>query len=477
MDAAMIHHINELLENAKQAAAIFSQFNQEQTDRIVRAVYQAGMNHRVRLAKMAVEETGMGRWEDKVLKNVVATQYVYEDIKDQKTVGVISDDEVSGITEIAQPAGPILAVVPVTNPTSTTLFKVLIALKTRNPIIISPHPRATKCSTEAARICYEAALKEDAPEYCVQWVNDASHEQTQALMKHRDLALVLATGGGGLVKEAYSSGNPALGVGSGNVPVLIEKSADVPFAAAQIFTSKTFDNGTICSSEQAIVVEEEIAGQLEESLIKLGSHFLDANEVKTLTEVVYDPERRTTNAHLLGKSAAVIGTLAGLDVPPDTQLLIAPLAGIGEEYPLSGEILAPILAYYVARDFSQALCICMDLNFYGGMGHSASIYSNDPAKIIEFSQALNAGRILVNTPSSQGAIGGMYNTLHSSLTLGCGTAGKNITTDNISANHLLNIQRIARRRMNQKMFAMDPTLYLDERLDAEAIERHHNLTC
>ena len=229
MDAAMIDHINELLENAKQAAAIFSQFNQQQTDRIVRAVYQAGMNNRVRLAKIAVEETGMGKWEDKVLKNVVATQYVYEDIKDQKTVGVISEDELSGITEIAHPVGPILAVVPVTNPTSTTMFKILIALKTRNPVIISPHPRATKCSTEAARICYGAALTEDAPEYCIQWVEDPSHEQTQALMKHRDLALVLATGGGELVKEAYSSGNPALGVGAGNVPVLVEKSADVPF--------------------------------------------------------------------------------------------------------------------------------------------------------------------------------------------------------------------------------------------------------
>ena len=277
-----------LLEKATNAAAVFSQLTQEHTDRIVRAVYQAGLKNRVRLAKMAVEETKMGIWQDKVIKNVVASLLVYDDIKDLKTVGVISDNRETGIMEIAQPLGPILAVIPVTNPTSTVLFKILIALKTRNPVIISPHTKAIKCSVETARICYEAALKEDAPENCIQWVRDGSESaeeaanhraDSKAMMSHPKLALILATGGSGIVKAAYASGTPAYGVGSGNVPVLIDKSAKIPFAVESIFLSKTFDNGTICASEQAIVVEKIISKQVIEEIKVQKGYFLSEEAV------------------------------------------------------------------------------------------------------------------------------------------------------------------------------------------------------
>lgn len=260
--------IEKTIQRANQAAAVFTQLDQKHTDRIIRSIFEEGLNNRVRLAKMAYEETGLGIFEDKVLKNVLATQVVYEDIKNEKTVGVISEDHEKGIIEIAQPLGPILGIIPVTNPTSTTMFKILIALKTRNPIIISPHHRAMECTIEAARICYEAALKEDAPEYCIQWLPKLSRENRKELMGHRDLALILATGGPGLVKAAYSSGTPAIGVGAGNVPVLIENSADIGFAVEQIMMSKIFDNGTICASEQAVVVERKIADAVRNEFIK-----------------------------------------------------------------------------------------------------------------------------------------------------------------------------------------------------------------
>ncbi|HBC88602.1 MAG TPA: hypothetical protein DCZ94_16770 [Lentisphaeria bacterium] len=466
--------VDEYFTNAKNAAAVFSQLDQQQTDAIVKAVYEAGFKNRIMLAKMAAEETGLGKWQDKVIKNVVATQFVYEDIKDLKTVGIIHEDHVTGITEIAQPMGPILAIIPVTNPTSTVLFKILIALKTRNPIIISPSKKARKCSCEAAKICYEAALKMDAPENCIQWVEDTSRETTQAMMVHKSLSLILATGGTGLVKSAYSSGTPTLGVGAGNVPVFIEKSADIPFAVEQICISKLFDNGTICASEQAIVAEKSVASKVEEEFRRRKACILTAEQVKLLEKAVYDSEKKLMNADIVGQPAMTIAKKAGLDVPPDTQLLIAPLKGVGNEYPISSEILAPVLAYYVADDFEHAVNICIDLNYHGGIGHTASMFSNDDEKIKQFSTLMNAGRIVVNTPSSQGAVGGIYNMLSPSLTLGCGTGGKNITTDNVTAKHLLNIQRIARRRENQRLEKFDKSLYFDESLDAGAIEKIYN---
>ena len=466
--------VDGIMEKAVFASAIFSQFDQEHTDRIVRSVYKACFDNRVRLAKMAVDETGLGKWEDKVMKNVVASQFVYEDIKNLKTVGIISEDYTGGIVEIAQPLGPILSIIPMTNPTSTTMFKILISLKTRNPIIISPHRRATECCIETAKICYEAALKEDAPEDCIQWVSHSSREQTHALMSHKKLALILATGGGGLVRAAYSSGTPALGVGAGNVPVFIEKTADVKLAIQDIIASKTFDYGTICASEQAIVVEEPVCDDVVEELKKNKAHFLSEDEIKKLEQVAFNFERGIMNGDIVGQPVSVIAKMADLDVPEDTSLLVVPLKGVGKDYPLSSEILAPIIAFYVADTFDEAVKLCIDLNFHGGIGHTVSIFSNDEEKIEEFSHLMNAGRIVVNMPSSQGAIGGLYNTLPTSLTLGCGTGGKNITTDNVTAKHLLNIQRITRRRMNVRFQEFDKSLYFDEDRDVEFIEKQFN---
>lgn len=471
---ATTERVKEVMAKAKAAAGVFSQFNQEQTDRIVRAVYEAAFVARVRLAKMAQAETGIGIWQDKVIKNVLASQFVYEDIRDLKTVGIISDDVRTGITEIAQPLGPIFAIIPVTNPTSTTMFKILIALKTRNPLIISPSKRAAECVVETARICYEAALKAEAPDDCVHWAPDWSREETRQLMSHPDLALVLATGGESMVKAAYSSGKPAIGVGAGNVPAYIERSADVPHAVNAIMLSKTFDNGTVCASEQAIVVERAIAEEVRKEFEARQAYFLPAADVEKVGKVALDPETGVMSPAIVGKPVAVIAELAGISVPAGTRLLIAPLKGVGKEYPLSAEVLAPVIAWYEATDFEAAANICIDLNFFGGIGHTVSIHSNDQARILEFANLMNAGRIVVNTPSSQGAVGALYNTLHPSLTLGCGTGGNNITTDNITARHLLNIQRIARRRSNERLERFDMQLLFDETLDAAAIERRFN---
>jgi acetaldehyde dehydrogenase/alcohol dehydrogenase len=472
--AGIIDTVNTLMKRAVQAAAIFSQLDQETTDNITRAVYEAGFNNRVSLARQAFEETGMGVFEHKVIKNVIATHLVYEDIKHLKTAGIISRDEQLGIVEIAQPLGPILAVTPVTNPTSTVMFKILIALKTRNSIIVSPHHRAMNCSIEASRLCYEAALAAGAPEDCIQWTTTHSHEQTHALMSHPDLALILATGGSGLVRSAYSSGTPALGVGPGNVPVCIEKSADIPFAVSQVISSKTFDNGTICASEQSIVTEESIADDVKEEFVKQGARFLSPEEITKLEKVAFDPERGMMNVDIVGRSAEFIAQKAGIDIPPGTKLLIAPLDGVGDQWSLSSEILAPILAFYVARDFDGAVNLCLDINFNGDMGHTTSIFSNNEARIEEFATIMNAGRIVVNMPSSQGAVGGLYNTLSPSFTLGCGTGGKNITTDNITAHNLLNIQRIARKRINEKWFNISNDKFLDDSFTVEDVRKEYN---
>ncbi len=343
---------NDLMSNARQSAAIFTQLDQQQIDRIVRAVYKAGFDHRVELAKMAHEETGMGVWQHKVIKNVLATQLVYEDIKNEKTVGIISENQSTGITEIAQPLGPILAIIPVTNPTSTVLFKILIALKTRNPIIISAHRNAINSCSKAAEICYEAALGEDAPEECIQWIRQPSRPLTQSLMHNENLALILATGGMGLVKSAYSSGTPAIGVGAGNVPVYIEDSADIPFAVNEILTSKTFDNGTICASEQAIVMDKKIANQVKAEFIKQQAYLLSTAEKEMVEKIAFDTETMTMSAAVVGKSAQHIASLAGIQVPKDTRLLIAELDGVGDDYPLSSEILAPILAMNEVDSFA-----------------------------------------------------------------------------------------------------------------------------
>jgi len=313
--SANTDRVKEVMAKAKAAAGVFSQFNQEQTDRIVRGVHEAAFAARVRLAKMAQEETGIGVWQDKVIKNVVASQFVYEDIRDLKTVGIISDDARTGITEIAQPLGPIFAIIPVTNPTSTTIFKILIALKTRNPLIISPSKRAARCVGEAATICYQAALKAEAPDDCVQWAADWSRDETRQIMSHPDLALVLATGGGSMVKAAYSSGKPAIGVGAGNVPAYIERSADVPHAVNAIMLSKTFDNGTVCASEQAIVVERAIAAEVRKEFEARQAYFLSAADVEKVGKVALDPDTGVMSSAIVGKPAMSIAEMAGITVP------------------------------------------------------------------------------------------------------------------------------------------------------------------
>lgn len=464
----------EIMAKATLAAGLFNQYSQNQTDRIVENVARAGFNNRARLARMAREETSLGVWEHKVLKNVLATQLVYDNIKNEKTVGVLSHDERTGITEIAQPLGPIFAIIPITNPTSTVMFKILITLKSRNPIIISPSRKAMKCSVEAARICYEAALEADAPEDCVQWLPESSRELTQAMMTHHGLALILATGGTGMVKAAYSSGTPAIGVGAGNVPVFIDTSADLPFAVSSVISSKTFDNGTVCSSEQAIIAERSFASAVRVEFEKQDCYFMNAEEIRKVQLVAVDNDSGGMNPAIVGQPVDVIAKMAGINPPAETKILMAELEGVGKDYPLSGEILAPILAFYSRPNLDEALKTCIDLNYFAGVGHTASIYTNDEKVVETFGNLMNAGRVLVNTPSSQGAVGGIFNTLLTSFTLGCGTGGKNITTENISARHLLNIKRVCRRRENERWNRFDPAKYLDEKLEWNAVMAEFN---
>ncbi len=462
MAVNLVEKANDIIDRAQLAAAEFQQYNQEQTDCIVESVFRAGFQNRIKLARMAHEETGMGIWEHKVIKNVLATQLVYESIRYEKTVGVISSDPRTGITEIAQPLGPIFAVVPVTNPTSTTMFKILICLKSRNPIIISTHRGASKSCAETVRICYEAALEAGAPEDCIQVISSGSRDFTHMIMAHEKIALILATGGTGLVKAAYSSGNPAIGVGPGNVPVYIDESADIPFAVKSIISSKTFDNGTICASEQAIVVMESMEQQVKEEFQKQHCYFLTPEEIIKVGNIAVVAETMSMSPFIVGQPVSVIATKAGIIVPDGTKILMAKLDGIGKEYPLSYEVLAPILAFYSAHDYHTAMNICLDLNYLGGLGHTACIYSNDESRIMKFAGLLNAGRVLVNTPTSQGGVGYFYNHLPPSLTLGCGTGGKNITTENITAKNLINIQRVCRRMPNELWFGHDQAEFYDE---------------
>ncbi|MFC2101276.1 aldehyde dehydrogenase family protein, partial [Bacteroidota bacterium] len=454
---------------AVKAAREFEKFDQQGVDKIVEAVYHIAFDNRIHLARMAYKETGIGILNDKILKNVIATRFVYRDIKNLKTVGIISEDHDKGIMEIARPLGPVFAITPLTNPTSTVLFKILISLKSRNPIIISPHGAARKSSIEAAKICYETAVDAGAPENCIQWLKRTSKEEALELMGNKNIAMVLATGSVGLVRAAYSSGNPAIGIGPGNVPVYIDKETNPSFAVEQIFVSKTFDNGTICASEQALVVHQD---QLEEVINEFKfrkAYFLSEEEIKKLEPIAFNKTMKVMNVEVIGKSAHVIARMAGFEVPTDTTLLIAPLNEVGMHAPLSFEILAPILAFYSVEDFEAGLKMCKEINIHGGLGHTVSIFTSNEENLKRFALELNAGRVVVNTPSSQGAMGGTYNTLTPSLTLACGTPGKNTTSDNISAKHLLNIQRIARRRFRLCANHLHECHYLDENINSVSI--------
>lgn len=470
----MALNIDQLLENAQKAAAEFKKLDQNQTDNIVRNVYETGFDNRIKLAKLAIEETKLGVLRDKVIKNIIATRFVYEDIIGLKTVGVINESAENGVVEIAQPIGPIVAITPITNPTSTVMFKILIAMKSRNPIIIRPHGSARRCSIEAARICYESALEAGAPEHSIQWVKMSTKEETLDLMSHRKTALILATGSVELVRAAYRSGNPALGVGPGNVPVYIGKSADVPFAVEQIVLSKTFDNGTVCASEQSVVSNIYNVDRVIEEFKKRKAYFLNEDEILRLEDVAFNRESWVMKPDVIGQPAARIAEMAKIDVPEGTTLLIARLSEEDFDRPVSHEILAPILAFYVAQNFKHGIELCRRINVNGGLGHTASIFSQDEEKIQYFAEVMNAGRILVNTPASHGALGGTYNSLKPSFTLACGSGGKNMTTDNITAKHLINIQRIARRNVHHCFENLSENDYLDESFDSRAIEKKCN---
>ncbi len=438
--------MEKYLDNAKKASEAFKCYTQEDVDKIVKAVHLVGLDNRITLAKMASKETGIGKWEDKVTKNILSTQYIYEDIKDLKTVGVISKDNDKGIIEVAHPLGTILAIIPSTNPTSTVMFKILIALKTRNPIIISLPKLAKNVCAYTAKLLYEKALEFGAPKHCIQWINNSTHEKTKQIMQDSRLALILATGGEKLVKEAYSSGTPSLGVGPGNVPALIEGSFDIDFAIEQIMISKTFDNGTICASEQAIIVEKNNMNNAISSLQRKHAYIVPIAEIKSLEEIIYDKEKGKISSDIVGKSAKFIAKKANLKAPDNVSLLVVPQDTIGKQYPFSSEILAPVISLYKANNFNDAVNISMEINNHSGKGHTASIFSNNEDKIMEYSMKMDVSRVIVNSPSAQGAVGGICNGLIPSLTLGCGSGGHNSTTDNITAKHLLNIQRIAMPR-------------------------------
>lgn len=467
-------YADELLAVASSAMERMLAFSQKEVDAVVEAVFRAAYAARIDLARMAHEETGIGVLEHKVVKNAWASLLVYEDIRDRKTVGVVGHDPRAGITEIVQPKGPILALLPLTNPTSTTIFKVLICLKTRNPVIFSPHRAARRCVRETVRLLESAAISAGAPPGAIQIAAKPQKEQIEAVMRHRDLALILATGTGPVVRWAQSSGTPTYGVGPGNVPVYVDRSADLPLAARSIVHSKTFDNGTVCASEQAVIVTREVDGRLRELLAERGSHFCSQEDLERLAAVAFDESSRGMKADVVGRSAAEIAERAGIGVPAGTRLLIAEPAGIGREYPLSHEILAPILAYYLVRTYDDAIATCLAINSQGGIGHTVGLYANDERVVEDFGRLMHAGRICVNQPTTQGAIGGLFNTLSPSLTLSCGSGGGNITTDNITVSHLLNVHRVARRRVNSRWMEVPREIWQDPEVGPDEIRRIYN---
>ena len=451
--------IDDLVKRAKKASEEYMKLSQEDVDRIVKAMSMAGEEHHMELAKFAVEETDRGIYEDKITKNMFATEYIYHSIKYDKTVGVVSQNEEEGYEEIAEPVGIIAGVTPVTNPTSTVMFKSLISAKTRNVIIFGFHPSAQKCSTRAAEIVRDAAVAAGAPKDCILWIEKPSITATNMLMNHPDVNLILATGGTGMVKAAYSCGKPALGVGPGNVPCYIEKTAKLKTSVNDLVMSKSFDNGIICASEQSVIVDKEIHEEFEKLMKEAGCYFLNADETKKLREKMFDEDK--LNSFVVGKSPYFIAKMADIEVPKETKVLVLKENGVGIEYPFSKEKLSPVLAYYVVKDSKEGIDLAEKLIEFGGMGHSAVIHSEDENVIQEFSKKVKVGRIIVNSPSTHGAIGDIYNTNMPSLTLGCGTFGGNSTTSNVSSVNLINIKRVAKRRVNMQWFKIPNKIYFE----------------
>ncbi|RNC68491.1 MAG: aldehyde dehydrogenase family protein [Desulfuromonadales bacterium] len=437
--------IDQMIKKAEKAAEVFRGFDQLQVDRIVAAMARAGVANERKLAEMAVEETGIGNVEDKVIKNHFGTQVVYDYMKGKPSVGIIEEED--GILSIAEPFGIIAAVTPVTNPAATTLFKSLIALKGRNVICLAFHPKAQKCSAEAARIMLEAAVEAGAPADCIQWVTEPSIEATDALMKHPNVALVIATGGGAMVKAAYSSGHPALGVGPGNVPVFIEKTANLEIAIPDVIASKTFDNGTICSSDQSVIFDDaQVADKALQLFREQGAYLCTKEEKAKLEAVMFDKERGVPSMAIVGKKPQYIAELAGFDVPADVKLLMVPLTTTGPEDWMSHEKLSPVLGWFIVDSREKAISSAVCQLEFGGAGHSAVVFTEDEEVAKEFALRVPANRVVWNQPSVHGTIGALYNDLVPSLTLGCGAMGGNITTENVGFKNLLNIKRVARRK-------------------------------
>ncbi|WP_329115018.1 bifunctional acetaldehyde-CoA/alcohol dehydrogenase [Streptomyces sp. NBC_01465] len=460
--------VDGLVEGALDALGRFESFTQEQVDHIVKKASLAALSQHGELARLAVEETGRGLFEDKAVKNLFACEHVTHSMAGLKTVGVINRDELNGITEIAEPVGVICAMTPVTNPTSTTVFKALIALKTRNPIVFAFHPSAQKCSSEAARIVRDAAVAAGAPEHCVQWIEEPSMEATGLLMNHEGVSTILATGGNAMVKAAYSCGKPALGVGAGNVPAYVTKSGKLQRAVHDIVLSKSFDNGMICASEQAVIFDTEVYEQGIAELQRLGAYVVTAAEKTKLEEYVFgttafaaDCAGGKLNAAVVGKSPQWIAEQAGFEVPDGTAILVAECAEVGDNEPLTREKLSPILAALKAGSTEQGLQLSAQMVEFNGLGHSAAIHTEDEGLAEEFGRRVKAIRVIVNAPSTFGGIGDVYNSFLPSLTLGCGSYGHNSVSNNVTAVNLVNIKRIGRRNTNMQWFKVPPKIYFE----------------
>ena len=459
----VIKKIDELIERAKVARDEYLKLNQEQVDKIVKAMSMAVQENHMKLSKMAVDETKRGIYEDKITKNIFSSEYIYHSIKDTKTVGTIVDNEEEGYMEIAEPIGIIAGVTPVTNPTSTTCFKSLIAAKTRNVIVFGFHPSAQQCSVATAQILLEAAVNAGAPKDCILWIEEPSIEATKALMNHPDVNLILATGGKGMVTSAYSCGKPALGVGPGNVPCYIHNSAKLETSVNDLVLSKSFDNGMICASEQAVIIDKELKNDFESLMTKAGCYFANKEEKELLKNYMFEVKNGeySLNSAIVGKYPYDIAQAAGFEIPFDTKIIVVSETGVGEEYPFSKEKLSPILTYYKVSDYNEGVHLCEELIEFGGLGHSAVVHAEDQDVINYFSSVVKVGRIIVNSPSTHGAIGDIYNTNMPSLTLGCGTFGGNSTTDNVSSVNLINLKRVAKRKVNMQWFKIPPKIYFE----------------
>ncbi|WP_347491638.1 bifunctional acetaldehyde-CoA/alcohol dehydrogenase [Desulfoscipio sp. XC116] len=451
--------VDKLVEKAEQARQALMRLSQRQIDDIVRNMALAGLDRHMELARLAVRETKRGVYEDKSIKNIFATESVYHSIKYKKTIGVISINEEEDLMEVAEPVGVIAAIIPVTNPTSTTMFKALICIKTANPVIFSFHPGGQKCSAAAARVMLDAAVAAGAPENCIGWIEESSLEATRYLMNHPGVQLILATGGAGLVQAAYSTGKPALGVGPGNVPCYIEKTAHIKRAVTDLILSKTFDNGLICASEQSVVIDREIFQEVTDLMKTYGCYFLDEQETSKLEAMAVKGEDCALNQAIVGQSACDIAQMAGFEVPRETKVLVALQQGVGPGHPLSMEKLSPILACYQVDGYREGISRCEEIVGFGGLGHSAVLHTEDKDVVAEFSRRMRTGRIIINSPATHGAIGDLYNVNMPSLTLGCGSMGHNATTSNVSVDNLINIKRVTGRRDKLLWFKVPERIY------------------